>query len=99
MRRTAAGAGVPIVARPNAGGPSEVGGRFVYPATPEYFGEVAHGLLEEGVAVIGGCCGTGPGHTAAIARALTDRTPHARVEFPREQEPAEPVRSREAVAP
>src|SRR5438128_2134339 len=38
MRRTAAGAGVPIVARPNAGGPAEVGGRFVYPATPQSIG-------------------------------------------------------------
>jgi methionine synthase I (cobalamin-dependent)/5,10-methylenetetrahydrofolate reductase len=91
--------GVPLLARPNAGGPSEVGGRFVYPATPEYFGEVAHGLLDEGVAVIGGCCGTGPAHTAAIARALVDRSPHARVEFPREHEPAEFARSREVVAP
>jgi methionine synthase / methylenetetrahydrofolate reductase (NADH) len=84
--------GVPLLARPNAGGPSEVGGRFVYPATPEYFGEVTHGLLDEGVAVIGGCCGTGPGHTVAIARALVDRSPHERVEFPREHEPAEPAR-------
>jgi methionine synthase I (cobalamin-dependent)/5,10-methylenetetrahydrofolate reductase len=90
---------VPLLARPNAGGPSEVGGRFVYPATPEYFGEVAHGLLDEGVAVIGGCCGTGPGHTAAIARAIVDRSPHARVEFPREREPEESARPRELLTP
>ena len=32
MRRVAGG--VPLVARPNAGGPAQVGGRFVYPATP-----------------------------------------------------------------
>jgi homocysteine S-methyltransferase len=82
MRRTAAGAGVPIVARPNAGGPAEVGGRFVYPATPEYFGEIAQALLDEGVAVVGGCCGTGPAHTTAIGTALRDRAPHARIEFP-----------------
>ena len=82
MRRTAAGAGVPIVARPNAGGPAEVGGRFVYPATPEYFGEIAQALLDDGVAVVGGCCGTGPAHTTAIGTALRDRAPHARIEFP-----------------
>jgi homocysteine S-methyltransferase len=73
---------VPIVARPNAGGPAEVGGRFVYPATPEYFGEIAQALLDEGVAVVGGCCGTGPAHTTAIGAALRDRAPHARIEFP-----------------
>jgi methionine synthase I (cobalamin-dependent)/5,10-methylenetetrahydrofolate reductase len=65
--------GLPIIARPNAGGPAEVGGRFVYPATPDYVGELAHALLDEGVDVIGGCCGTGPPHTAAIAAALTER--------------------------
>jgi methionine synthase I (cobalamin-dependent)/5,10-methylenetetrahydrofolate reductase len=85
--------GVPMLARPNAGGPAEVGGRFVYPATPEYFGEVTHGLLDEGVAIVGGCCGTGPGHTAAIGRAILDRSPHARVEFPPEHEPAELARA------
>jgi methionine synthase / methylenetetrahydrofolate reductase(NADPH) len=63
---------LPIVARPNAGGPAEVGGRFVYPATPDYVGELAHALLDEGVDVIGGCCGTGPSHTAAIADALAE---------------------------
>ena len=74
--------GRPLVARPNAGGPAEVGGRLVYPATPEYVGELAHALLDEGVEVIGGCCGTGPAHTAAIAAALRDRGPHERIEFP-----------------
>ena len=74
--------GLPIFARPNAGGPTAVGGRFVYPARPDYVGELAHALLEEGVAVIGGCCGTGPLHTSAIAAALRDRGPHVRIEFP-----------------
>ena len=73
--------GLPIFARPNAGGPTAVGGRFVYPARPDYVGELAHALLEEGVAVIGGCCGTGPPHAAAIAEALRDRGPHVRIEF------------------
>ena len=68
----AAAAEVPLIARPNAGGPTEVGGRFVYPATPEYVGEVARGLLDEGVSIVGGCCGTGPAHTAAIAAKLRD---------------------------
>jgi len=82
MRPAAASANTPLVARPNAGGPTEIAGRFVYPATPEYFGEIAEALLDEGVAVIGGCCGTGPAHTAAIAAAVRDRAPHARIELP-----------------
>src|SRR5262245_16896237 len=61
---------LPLVARPNAGGPLQVGGRFLYPATPEYFAEHAEGLVQEGVAMIGGCCGSGPAHTRAMAVVL-----------------------------
>jgi homocysteine S-methyltransferase len=61
---------LPLVARPNAGGPLQVGGRFLYPATPEYFAEHAEALLQEGIAVIGGCCGSGPAHTRAMAAVL-----------------------------
>ncbi len=75
----------PIIARPNAGGPTEVSGRFLYPATPDYVGEIARALLEEGAAIVGGCCGTGPGHTQAIADAVRDRGPRARVELPAPQ--------------
>ena len=76
--RPAVGA-VPLVARPNAGGPTQVGGRFVYPATPEYLAEHARAFLDVGVSIIGGCCGTGPAHTLAVAEAIRVRTPRARV--------------------
>ncbi len=61
---------VPLVARPNAGGPAQIGGRFVYPATPAYLAEHAKLMVGEGVAVVGGCCGTNPAHTAAVADAI-----------------------------
>ena len=94
----AAAAGVPLLARPNAGGPTEVGGRFVYPATPEYVAEVVRALLDEGVTIVGGCCGTGPAHTAAIAAELHHRGPSATVTFP-SPAPAVEVPVRAAVAP
>ena len=71
---------VPLAARPNAGGPAEVGGRLVYPATPGYVAEVARALVAEGVAIVGGCCGTGPAHTAAIVKALADTSSPLAVE-------------------
>jgi len=74
--RSAVG-GIPLVARPNAGGPAQVEGRFVYPATPEYLAEYARAFLDEGVSIIGGCCGTGPAHTEAIAGALRGHVPRA----------------------
>ncbi|MEP7060457.1 MAG: bifunctional homocysteine S-methyltransferase/methylenetetrahydrofolate reductase [Actinomycetota bacterium] len=73
-------AGIPLMVRPNAGGPAEVGGRFVYPATPDYFAEHTNAFLQEGAAIVGGCCGTGTAHIAAMARALTDRAPSVRLD-------------------
>lgn len=63
---------VPLVAIPNAGGPSRMGNRIMYPATPEYFGDHARDFLAAGVQVMGGCCGTGPAHIRAMAAALTE---------------------------
>ncbi|MGH2629514.1 MAG: bifunctional homocysteine S-methyltransferase/methylenetetrahydrofolate reductase [Actinomycetota bacterium] len=73
---------VPVAGRPNAGGPARLGGRFVYPATPRYVAEHAVAAVDEGTAIVGGCCGTGPVHTAAIAEALVARPPRVRIEPP-----------------
>jgi homocysteine S-methyltransferase len=62
--------GIPLVGQPNAGGPARVAGRLLYPATAEYFGEHAPEFIAAGVAILGGCCGTGPPHIAAMAAAL-----------------------------
>ncbi len=56
--------------KPNAGWPEQVGGRIMYPATPEYFGEYTWAFREAGAHVIGGCCGTTPAHIAAMRAAL-----------------------------
>jgi len=55
---------------PNAGWPEQVGGRVMYPAHPEYFGEYALAFCETGARLIGGCCGTTPQHIAAMRLAL-----------------------------
>ena len=59
---------------PNAGWPERVGGRIMYPANPDYFGEYARAFCEAGASLIGGCCGTTPQHIAAMRSAL-DRLP------------------------
>lgn len=59
-----------LSAMPNAGWPSRLEGRLVYPATPEYFGSYTVAFAELGVRLIGGCCGTTPEHIAAMRRAL-----------------------------
>jgi methionine synthase / methylenetetrahydrofolate reductase(NADPH) len=57
---------------PNAGFPERVGGRFMYPANPGYFGEYALAFCEAGASLVGGCCGTTPQHIAAMRHALDD---------------------------
>ena len=57
---------VAIGAWPNAGLPQRVGGRLVYTTGPDYFAESAVRMLEDGVTILGGCCGTGPAHVAAL---------------------------------
>jgi methionine synthase I (cobalamin-dependent)/5,10-methylenetetrahydrofolate reductase len=95
----AATEGIPVTARPNAGGPARAAGRVVYPATPAYVAEHAVLAIEEGVALVGGCCGTGPDHTAAIAAALASRRPVARYhERSRTPDPAPEHRPAEPTA-
>ncbi|MBC8509140.1 MAG: bifunctional homocysteine S-methyltransferase/methylenetetrahydrofolate reductase [Anaerolineales bacterium] len=52
--------------KPNAGWPEHVGGRVMYSASPDYFGEYLGAFAELGVKMIGGCCGTTPEHIAAM---------------------------------
>jgi homocysteine S-methyltransferase len=72
MRRAAPQARFSVM--PNAGWPEQVGGRIMYPAGPDYFGEYALAFWQNGAAVIGGCCGTTPEHIAVMRRAI-DRAP------------------------
>ena len=55
---------------PNAGLSQRLEGRFVFAASPEYFGTVTPALLAAGARIIGGCCGTTPEHIAAMRVAL-----------------------------
>jgi len=55
---------------PNAGLPQRLEGRFVYAASPTYFGTVTPRLLAAGAGILGGCCGTTPEHIAEMRSAL-----------------------------
>jgi methionine synthase I (cobalamin-dependent)/5,10-methylenetetrahydrofolate reductase len=51
-----------LAAFPNAGVPKQVGGRYIYLSTPEYFGSFTKKFITLGANLIGGCCGTTPTH-------------------------------------
>ena len=81
LERMRRGTDLPLIAQPNAGIPARKDGRFFYPSSPDYSGHYAKRYLRLGVRVIGGCCGTGPAHLAAIAgviRAEVARTGETR---------------------
>ena len=60
-----------LAAAPNAGWPEQTErGRVLYPATPDYFGQYTHALVEAGARLVGGCCGTNEAHIAAMRQAL-----------------------------
>jgi 5-methyltetrahydrofolate--homocysteine methyltransferase len=63
----------PLVIQANAGLPEDRGGVLHYPETPELMAARVGELLDLGVAVIGGCCGTGPEHIRAIRAAIDAR--------------------------
>ncbi len=69
MKRATAGA-LPLIAMPNAGMPTLENGRTIFKEKPEETAQFAVRLVEAGVSIIGGCCGTGPDHIRAIRRAI-----------------------------
>ncbi len=72
----------PISCIPNAGLPENVGGQAHYTLTPEQMQfHLRHFVEDLGVAIVGGCCGTHPGHIQALAEAVqTLRPKHRQVE-------------------
>jgi len=71
---------LPISVQPNAGLPQSIGGRNIYLASPEYMAEYAKRFIQTGAAIVGGCCGTNPGHIKAIRRAVQALHPAKRME-------------------
>ncbi len=75
LRHLARHSPVPVSAIPNAGLPHVEDGQMAYDLSP---GDLAYHLgqfvTEMGVGVIGGCCGTTPGHLAAVVEKIQPLT-------------------------
>jgi len=61
---------MPIFAMPNAGMPVLENGQTVFKETPQQMAAQAPLLVKAGANIIGGCCGTGPAHIAAMKKAV-----------------------------
>lgn len=78
----------PLSAMPNAGHPTRVEGRNIYLSSPEYMAQYARRMLWAGVKIVGGCCGTTPGHIKAIASEARSLRPGLRQAPPAVAPPA-----------
>jgi 5-methyltetrahydrofolate--homocysteine methyltransferase len=70
---------VPVSVIPNAGIPLNVGGAAVYPLEPDALARAHYDFVRQnGVTVVGGCCGTTPDHLRAVVEALDGVAPMER---------------------
>ena len=68
----------PVIVQANAGLPRVVDGRTVYDITPEAYAEAVAGMVEDGVGIVGGCCGTDPRYIRLLAGLIEGHTPPKR---------------------
>jgi len=61
---------LPLLIQANAGLPVLDDGQVHYPETPADMAAVLPALLDAGVKIVGGCCGTKPTHIAALRQTL-----------------------------
>jgi 5-methyltetrahydrofolate--homocysteine methyltransferase len=64
---------LPLWIKANAGMPQLKAGKVSYPLSAEEYASFVPALVDAGVYVIGGCCGTDPGFIRAIARVVSAR--------------------------
>ena len=68
--------GIPLIAKPNAGAPAADGTHTHLDASG--FADICREMAEDGILILGGCCGTNAEHIAAIQHALSDmKSPEA----------------------
>jgi homocysteine S-methyltransferase len=75
IERMARVAHVKLSAQPNAGRPRDIEGRNLYLCSPEYMASYARRFINNGVRLVGGCCGTTPEHIRHIKMAVRALAP------------------------
>ncbi len=78
IRRMLPWSSVPVMAQANAGLPHVEDGVTLYDIKPKEYCEAVRDMLDAGVTVIGGCCGTTPAYIAGEKDLLAGRTPTVR---------------------
>jgi 5-methyltetrahydrofolate--homocysteine methyltransferase len=61
---------LPILVQPNAGQPDVIDGTVTYPQTAKEFADDILEMIENGIRLVGGCCGTTPEFIQEISRRI-----------------------------
>lgn len=78
LQKMIAATHLPVMIQPNAGLPRLENGQTVFDVEPEAFAACAEDFLQDGAAILGGCCGTTPDHIRALRPLLEGRVPSVR---------------------
>ena len=65
---------LPVLVQPNAGLPVIIDGETVFQVDIEEYTEAMEELLQAGIAIAGGCCGTNPDYIKALTRQIEGKT-------------------------
>ena len=66
---------IPLLAKPNAGLPVLEAGKLTYTQTPDAFAAYAQSFVQNGVRLVGGCCGSTPEFIRALREAVDTLSP------------------------
>jgi 5-methyltetrahydrofolate--homocysteine methyltransferase len=65
----------PLIIQSNAGLPETERGKVVYRESPDFMAVRVKELIQVGVSIVGGCCGTTPEHIKAFRTLIDTATP------------------------
>ena len=65
-------ASIPVILKANAGMPTNVGGKTLYNILPPSFADITARMVQKGVRVAGGCCGTTPEYIKELCEQIDD---------------------------
>jgi len=68
-------ASAPVILKPNAGLPREAQGKTVFDVAPDEFAGDVAALIQQGVRIAGGCCGTTPEYISTLVDATKQLSP------------------------
>lgn len=66
---------IPVIIKPNAGLPRNENGKTVFDVLPKEFALAMEKIVDKGAWMVGGCCGTTPGHIKALYEQCKNKKP------------------------